>query len=312
MLATLLTFVILGRFVLRTRGGYRKQALAVFTGGFVVYLAVAGYFVVGPGLPSGFDPTPLFNAAMAIIVSFALFRLDFLDVVPVASDRLFEEMSDPVVVLASNETIAASNPASSALADEPLDGRELSQALPALADTLEANDEQVTLDTDDGERTYDVETSPLYDPYDRQQGRLTVLRDVASGSASERTGSTSKTTGRGSHPKPATTCSSPATRPVLTAPASGSRSSRASRKPTAGSSTSKTDARAGLDSSSPVRASALARKPQPRRPIRPPETPLDRPNWMARTDRSVRTVEIARQGSTRRKSLSPVPAKATP
>ena len=178
MLATLLSFVILGRFVLRTRGGYRKQALAVFTGGFVVYLAVAGYFVAGPGLPSGFDPTPLFNAAMAIIVSFALFRLDFLDVVPVASDRLFEEMSDPVVVLASNETIVASNPASSALADEPLDGRELSQALPALADTLEANDEQVTLDTDDGERTYDVETSPLYDPYDRQQGRLAVLRDV--------------------------------------------------------------------------------------------------------------------------------------
>jgi signal transduction histidine kinase len=178
MVATLLSFLILGRFVLQTRGGYRKQALAVFSGGFVVYLAVAGYFTFGPGMPYGFDPTPLFNAAMAIIVSFALFRLDFLDVVPVASDRLFEEMSDPVVVLASNDTIAASNPAASALADEPLDGRELAVAIPELADSLETDQERVTLETDDGERTYDVETSPLFDPYGRQRGRLAVLRDV--------------------------------------------------------------------------------------------------------------------------------------
>lgn len=174
--AAMLGMGLIGWLAWRTRGGFRRQALTLLVGSLSVLVANVIYRSTRLSLHPGLDPTPLTMVGMSVVIAFALFRQDFLSVAELAPERMFEQFPDPVLVIDEQGRVIETNQAGSAFV-EP--GDRLSRDLEALDTALGDGEQTVTLTTPmDEERTYDVTVTPLFDPYDRQQGRLVVLRDV--------------------------------------------------------------------------------------------------------------------------------------
>jgi PAS domain S-box-containing protein len=87
---------------------YRKQSLAIIVGALIPWLVNLIYIL---DLTSGYDPTPFAFSITSIIFFWALFRLDFLNVIPIARGMVIESMSDGMFVLDSNDLIVDINPA---------------------------------------------------------------------------------------------------------------------------------------------------------------------------------------------------------
>jgi signal transduction histidine kinase len=170
-------FGLLLRFLLRSRNIYRKQTAAIIAGStlpLVGNVVVLLELVPHPAL----DVTPMLFAANGLVIGWALFQYDFLEVTPVATDRLVDDLPDPVLVIDESETLVEYNAAAdSVFATESLGGISLKQLpLPAAAELTRTQD--VTLETDGGERVYTPQVSPIEDQHGQQRGRLIVLRDV--------------------------------------------------------------------------------------------------------------------------------------
>lgn len=187
-LVLLTTFVLLGRFLLRSRNLYRKQAAIIFGTTLVVTLSTVLYL-------TGFSPdpqlvlTPVFFIVQAVGIGAALYRYDFLDVAPMAANTLLEEISDPVFVLNTKDRLVDWNRAADAYVERD-DGRTVLDdiAIAELPAALTATDGGAGPDTatvtttrpnDVQERvTFDVRTTPIEDRYGIVRGLAVVLRDV--------------------------------------------------------------------------------------------------------------------------------------
>ncbi|MBX0287664.1 hypothetical protein EGH22_15120 [Halomicroarcula sp. F28] len=184
----LLTFGLLGRFLLQTRNLFRKQAAVIFASTFAVLLSTI-VFVARLSPHPRLDLTPILFVVQAVGVGVALYRYDFLDVEPMAAHTLLEEMADPVFVVDSSERLVDWNDAADAYVVRD-DGRTTLDdiAIPDLPGTLTATDggpggdtTTVTTTRSGGSRervTFDVRTTPIEDRYDIVRGRAVVLRDV--------------------------------------------------------------------------------------------------------------------------------------
>lgn len=170
-------FALLLRFVLLSRNIYRKQTAAIVAGS---TLPLVGNVVVLLDLVPhpALDVTPMLFAANGVVIGWALFQYDFLEVTPVATDRLVDDLPDPVVVVDESETVVEYNAAADrAIEHTPLGGVAL-ERLPIPAPAELADTTHVRLAGDDSERVYTPRVSAIEDQYGRQRGHLIVLRDV--------------------------------------------------------------------------------------------------------------------------------------
>ncbi|PSP86386.1 hypothetical protein BRC83_00455 [Halobacteriales archaeon QS_1_68_17] len=159
---------------------YRGQAAALMFAPIVPMLANAKYVArIGP-LPL-VDLTPVSFTISGAAVAYAIFRYQFLDVVPVARRTVVETMRDGYVVLDDRDRIVDLNPAAERLlgledgdVGIPIDETFPSAALPlpGAGETLE----EVVLDADGERRVLELSSSPLSES--KATGRLIVLRDV--------------------------------------------------------------------------------------------------------------------------------------
>jgi hypothetical protein len=96
-LAYLFVVIVTGfAFLMRVDHLYRKQTAAiVFAGLFPLTGAIFFTFVVPRYV---LTVTPVFFAGGGVLVGFALFQYDFLDVAPLAAEVVLDEMDDPVIV----------------------------------------------------------------------------------------------------------------------------------------------------------------------------------------------------------------------
>ncbi|RLD33470.1 MAG: hypothetical protein DRI73_05440 [Bacteroidetes bacterium] len=109
---TLLFFRMIGK----TTGYHRKQAIIIFTGSLI---PLFGNIIASLGMePFGIDINPFFIAFAVPIFWYAMFRLRMFDIAPIARDRIFEEMRDPVIVLDTQNRIADYNIAAENLLPE--------------------------------------------------------------------------------------------------------------------------------------------------------------------------------------------------
>ncbi|MCD6397261.1 MAG: diguanylate cyclase [Spirochaetaceae bacterium] len=100
---TLLFFRMIGK----TTGYHRKQAIIIFSGLLIPWL---GNIMALLGIsPYGIDTNPFYLAFAVPIFGYAMFRLRMFDIAPIARDRIFEEMRDPVIVLDRQNRIADYN-----------------------------------------------------------------------------------------------------------------------------------------------------------------------------------------------------------
>ncbi|MFC7058859.1 sensor histidine kinase [Halovenus salina] len=175
------TFTILGLFILDATNVYRKQAVLIFVAFFVV---VAGtiVFLVG-GVPrEGVDLGIIFNALGGGAIWVAIYRYEFLAVVPLAKEAIVDTVTDPVLVFGQESRLLYSNAAADAIGvdieDRNTDAEDLFPGLEAAI----ANGDVIHLQGGDStverERVFEPAAEELVDHHGVERGQVIVMRDV--------------------------------------------------------------------------------------------------------------------------------------
>lgn len=158
------TGICLSRFVNST-GVYRKQSKAVLAA-FTIGIAGFVWQSVAPIHPA-LDVATLGMLGWCGIIFWGIFRVDFLDIVPVGRDRVVEVLEDPVMTISADGEIIDANPALQELIELPntWEGDHVTEVLenhPPLRDQIESQASgRVTLDFDGTTRYFEVDISAI-------------------------------------------------------------------------------------------------------------------------------------------------------
>jgi len=172
----LVGFVILLTSLLRSAPAYRGQTLSVLIAMVVPWTANV-LFVIGVTPITHVDLTPFAFAISGLALFVALFRLRFLDLVPITRSYVLEASPNAVLVLDGQGRIVDINPAAEALlgcSGQAVLGTAGTTALPALATMNGKPDADLTFVRDGVERFYLLHVAPLR----RCSGQLVILMDV--------------------------------------------------------------------------------------------------------------------------------------
>ncbi|AQL43513.1 hypothetical protein BV210_12765 [Halorientalis sp. IM1011] len=179
---------LLLRVILFAEGVYRTQATALLMAMFVPLVGNALY--IYGYLPTGVDPTTVGFLLSGLVIAGTILRGQLLELVPVARhlarDEILENMEDRVIVLDDNQRIADINPAAAELLDRSeaaAIGERVETVFPDVAALLDGGADthvqtELSLETDEGGRYYNVRISPLRRVGGAVAGTLISLRDV--------------------------------------------------------------------------------------------------------------------------------------
>ena len=178
---------LLARFLISSRNMYRKQTALIFG---AIFLTVVGGVVyeTGGSFHPGLNLNSVFYSVETVLIALALFRYEFLNVEPLAPDVVLERMDDPVFVLDDSSRIVDTNPAARGLVSTPDPvGTPIKELLPGLLDAA-STDQEFVPPVGDGPAArsdggsvdvYDCNAAPISDQYDRDRGKVVVLRDIS-------------------------------------------------------------------------------------------------------------------------------------
>ena len=178
---------------LRANPFFRRQYLIVLLGS-VIPFAASLYTQISYREFSNFDLSPISFGVASILFAYAIFRHQFMDLLPVARGRLIENMSDGVLVIDEQGRIVDANPAMLGILRETSTsfiGKKLSEVMRGWMDTddpLWGNNETRTelRLRHDASRYMDLRMTPLYDHRERLNGRVIVFRDITDRKRAER------------------------------------------------------------------------------------------------------------------------------
>lgn len=178
--------VLLVPVILRSPHLYRLQALSVVLGIFAPWVANAVYILDLSPWPN-LDLTPFSFFLYVLAMGWALLRLQFLDVVPIARDRVVEDLQDAVLVIGLTDRVADANPAAAALLGATvgdLVGRPASQLPAPVARAIADHGptpsrREIELPVDAGTpRVLELRLTDAHDHRKRLRGRIVVFHDV--------------------------------------------------------------------------------------------------------------------------------------
>jgi PAS domain S-box-containing protein len=179
-------------FVARSEAIFRWQGLIVVFSCLIPLLGNALHLLGAVPVP-GFDPGAFAFALSAGLIALAMFRYQFLDVVPIAQRVVLDHLTEGVIVLDPHDRILYVNPAARQmlhLTSGELAGR-LARALiqPPEILTLAAapgqEPERLPIATGDVQRWHEVLSLPMTTSGGRLAGRIMVVRDVTEARAVE-------------------------------------------------------------------------------------------------------------------------------
>jgi len=162
----------------------RRQA-AILTAAVVPPL-VANLVTIIDAVPSIYDLTPFGLAGSGVLLTWALYRVEFLDVVPVARETAMEEMQDAVVTLDAENRVVDCNASARTLFSpgESYAGRPASEFFERVPERIlerfsdvENLETEISVTTPEGERHFSVSVSPV-SANEAVAGRVVVMRDV--------------------------------------------------------------------------------------------------------------------------------------
>jgi len=180
-----IAFVVLGLGALRSGPMYRHQYRLIFLGSIIPW---AGSIYSEYNFISlrGLDLAPITFGLSGIIFVFAILRMRFMDLIPVARSYVIENMPDGVLVLDAQNRIVDINPAMKNFLEDKLSsymGKSACEVFnawiddpPSLWDEMETRAELKA--PADPSRYLDLRVTPLYDKNQRLNGRLMVFRDI--------------------------------------------------------------------------------------------------------------------------------------
>ncbi|HOW56585.1 MAG TPA: diguanylate cyclase [Smithellaceae bacterium] len=179
--------IILLRKIFNTQQPWRGQVIMLFIGALFPLLAniiVLMRIIPGPAL----DLTAFGMTITGIMFFLALYRYRLLNIMPIAGERIIENMRDAVIVLDNKNRIIHLNPSMLAIIGEAYSGvigKYIKEVLPhwlhkidAVINISEPQTETFVIN-DEQENYFEVNSSPLYQ---RQEstviGQLIVLHDI--------------------------------------------------------------------------------------------------------------------------------------
>ena len=176
--------VLLIRAMIKPSDLYRRQAPAYLVAVFAPWLAASLYLTGLTPLP-GMDITPVGFMVTGVILAWGISRKRLLDLVPVARDRLIENMGDAVVVLDAQQRLIDINPAACRLmqnVQKVCIGQPAGVVLPIWSNIAPYCERQEPVEAEiylnELKVFLDVQISTLIDPGGRITGRLIVMRDI--------------------------------------------------------------------------------------------------------------------------------------
>lgn len=176
--------VLLIQFAFVTAQLYRSQTIALIIGALIPWV-VNGTFLAGIRLHPELDPTPIGFAAGLAVIGVAAFRLDILGLVPVARERVVDEMDTALFVLDDADRLVDVNEPGRRFLDRFGEGDwELGDSAQAVLppsviariDDEPPNEEEIRLKEGDTESWYLRHEQDLWSPNDR--GRIITLNDI--------------------------------------------------------------------------------------------------------------------------------------
>ena len=175
----LVAFLLLARFLVQSRAIYRLQATVVATAMIVPVIVNTATQFYGLSHP-GADLTPAALGLTALVLGWGLFQYDLLDVTPLASDMLVEELPDPVFVLAEDGRILDHNRAAGTVfGSDDLCGQQMDDVAPGVSGSVGGTATySLSGDTDEDVTYFDPQVTTIEDQHGIERGRLVVLRDV--------------------------------------------------------------------------------------------------------------------------------------
>ena len=182
-LVALAGVALLTTMVVQSRGVYRRQSLMLLIAGLMPLLGSALTTTGVVRFPNA-DPTPLSFAFTNLVIAWALLHDRLFNIVPVARDRVIEELRDGIVVLDSSHRVLDLNPAARRFLADPVSivGSPIGDVVPALGRLVELADrmelQEIRTDRGGTRRVLDVHVSPISDPLDSHSDYTLVLRDV--------------------------------------------------------------------------------------------------------------------------------------
>jgi diguanylate cyclase (GGDEF)-like protein/PAS domain S-box-containing protein len=180
--------VLIWRFV-NYRNIYRKQ-LVILVGAVLIPLVVNVFYQfapkIVPTLSILIDLTPISFTATAFLLSVGVFGLQLFDLIPIARHTVLEHIPEMVFVVDAHDRVLDANPAAQKELGKSLDeiiGRdplEVFHEWPQLINrflTRDKTHEEIQI-PGDPLRTLEVDISPLYNQFNRLDGRVIVAHDV--------------------------------------------------------------------------------------------------------------------------------------
>ncbi len=183
--------IILISFALRTKQLYLKQVFLLTTSALIPWIGNAlYYFRIGPF--ALLDFTPVFFTVTGILLLWDILNFHLLDIMPVAYDTLFENMSDGVFVIDNEDRIIEINPVINRLFHlNNAVGQNLKKILinyPEIISFIYSmHNEPKEFSIKIEKQTYwiDLRVTSLINSYKKPGGKLVVLRDITQKKKSE-------------------------------------------------------------------------------------------------------------------------------
>ncbi|MEF8937857.1 MAG: histidine kinase N-terminal 7TM domain-containing protein, partial [Halovenus sp.] len=158
---------LIGRFALRSKHLYQRQSTAILVAAFAPWIGNALY--LSDAVP--IDLTPIGFTAVGIAVGWAVWRAEFLDIMPIARDVVVDNLQDGMYVLDSHGRIVDINDAGREILtindEAAVVGDPITQHLPGSVPVetfreLHAERVEGTVELSIGDRYVTVQTSPMY------------------------------------------------------------------------------------------------------------------------------------------------------
>ena len=177
--------IVLGFGALRSGPMYRNQYILIFLGSLIPWVSnvYSEYYFEALG---GLDLAPVTLGLSGIIFAFAILRVRFLDLIPVARSYVIENMRDGILVLDTQNRIVDINPAMENFLENKLSSYMGKNAFEifktwtdepnSLWDEMETRAELTW--PQDSSRCLDLRITSLYDQNHLLNGRLMVFRDI--------------------------------------------------------------------------------------------------------------------------------------
>lgn len=180
----LAALVMLVQFALQSRGILKKQLWILAVASLIPWMSNVWYLT--GWTPKGTDITPLAFALMSALVAVSLLRFNFLDIVPLACDSLFDNMDDGALILDSRDRLIEFNRRSGELfgLGQEMIGCDffsrMESSYPSLSGLkeLEKGSYEVNIEMTPS-RWFDANITLLKDAHAQKLGKLIIFRETS-------------------------------------------------------------------------------------------------------------------------------------